>query len=125
MSRTDPTIYMRIPADLKKQLDEAATSDSRSLTSEVVSRLRTTLAAPNTTTAPTGQIAPFGLRMLPDLRDRVEQAARTSGRSMNAEIVARLNSSFAATEASANGGMVPISAELHAALVGLLKAAAP
>lgn len=50
--------------------------------------------APKTTTAPTGQIAPFGLRMLPDLKEKIEQAARESGRSMNAEIVARLESSF-------------------------------
>ena len=49
---------------------------------------------PNTTTAPTGSIAPFGLRMLPELREKVEAAARDSGRSMNAEIVARLAASF-------------------------------
>lgn len=49
---------------------------------------------PKTTTAPTGQIAPFGLRMLPDLKEKIEQAARDSGRSMNAEIVARLEQSF-------------------------------
>jgi hypothetical protein len=50
--------------------------------------------APNTTTAPTGQIAPFGLRMLPEQREKIEEAARVSGRSMNAEIVARLQASF-------------------------------
>lgn len=43
-----------------------------------------------TTTAPTGQIAPLGLRMLPQMRERIEQAARESGRSLNAEIVHRL-----------------------------------
>ena len=50
--------------------------------------------SPNRTTAPTGQIAPFGLRMLPDLREEIEAAAKASGRSMNAEIVARLQQSF-------------------------------
>lgn len=50
---------------------------------------------PTTTTAPTGNIAPFGLRMLPDLRAMVEEAARRAGRSMNAEIIARLQASFA------------------------------
>lgn len=50
--------------------------------------------APNTTTAPTGQIAPFGLRLLPELRERIEAAAKESGRSMNAEIVTRLQESF-------------------------------
>lgn len=49
---------------------------------------------PNTTTAPTGNIPPFGLRMLPDLRAQIEAAAKASGRSMNAEIVARLQESF-------------------------------
>ena len=53
--------------------------------------------APKTTTAPTGQIAPFGLRMLPELRERIETAARESGRSMNAEVVNRLEASFSAT----------------------------
>lgn len=43
-----------------------------------------------TTTAPTGQIAPLGLRMLPQMRERIEQAARESGHSLNAEIVHRL-----------------------------------
>ena len=48
----------------------------------------------NTTTAATGNIAPFGLRMLPDLREQIEAAAKASGRSMNAEIIARLQQSF-------------------------------
>lgn len=56
---------------------------------------------PKTTTAPTGQIAPFGLRMLPDLKEKIEQAARESGRSMNAEIVARLEESLAKQQATA------------------------
>ena len=32
--------------------------------------------------------------MLPELKEKIEQAARESGRSMNAEIVARLEGSF-------------------------------
>lgn len=32
--------------------------------------------------------------MLPDLKTKVEQAAKSSGRSMNAEIVARIDASF-------------------------------
>lgn len=50
--------------------------------------------SPNTTTAPTGHIAPFGLRMLPDLKEQLEVAAKASGRSMNAEIVSRLQESI-------------------------------
>lgn len=49
---------------------------------------------PKTTTAPTGSIAPLGLRMLPELRQKIEEAAKVNGRSMNAEISARLEASF-------------------------------
>ena len=49
---------------------------------------------PKTTTAPTGSIAPFGLRMLPELRAKVEESAKESGRSMNAEIVSRIEASY-------------------------------
>lgn len=53
---------------------------------------------PKTTTAPTGSIAPFGLRMLPELRDKIEESAKVSGRSMNAEIVERLSRSYQADD---------------------------
>lgn len=36
----------------------------------------------------------YPLRMSDELRERLEEAARESGRSMNAEIVARLQASF-------------------------------
>lgn len=39
-------------------------------------------------------IAPFGLRMQPELKKQVEKAARASGRSLNAEICHRLAQSF-------------------------------
>lgn len=42
----------------------------------------------------TGHINPFGLRMQPELRARLEAAATESGRSLNAEIVDRLEASF-------------------------------
>lgn len=54
---------------------------------------------PKITTAPTGSIAPFGLRMLPELKEKIEEAARASGRSMNAEITTRLQQSFAVNSA--------------------------
>ncbi len=51
--------------------------------------------AKKTETRPaTGHINPFGLRMQPDLRERLEAAAAAEGRSLNAEIVARLEASF-------------------------------
>jgi len=39
-------------------------------------------------------IAPLGLRMQPELKDKIEGAARAAGRSMNAEINDRLTKSF-------------------------------
>lgn len=39
-------------------------------------------------------IVPLGLRMPPDLKERIEAASKQNGRSMNAEIVARLQASF-------------------------------
>jgi hypothetical protein len=39
-------------------------------------------------------IAPFGVRMPPELKGQIEQAASASGRSLNAEVVYRLQTSF-------------------------------
>lgn len=45
-------------------------------------------------------INPFGLRMQPDLRAQIEEAAARNHRSLNAEIVARLEESLASESAS-------------------------
>lgn len=45
MARTDPTIYMRLPPELKARLDAAAMSNRCSLTSEVVRRLESSFAS--------------------------------------------------------------------------------
>lgn len=39
-------------------------------------------------------ISPFGVRMPPNLKDQIDQSAKINGRSMNAEIVHRLEMSF-------------------------------
>ena len=44
------------------------------------------------------QIPPFGLRMPPDLKERVSRAAERNNRSMNAEIVATLEEKYPAPE---------------------------
>lgn len=46
MARTDPTIYMRIPQDLKEKLDAASAENRRSMTAEVVARLQASFDAP-------------------------------------------------------------------------------
>ncbi|PZU65247.1 Arc family DNA-binding protein [Sphingobium sp.] len=40
------------------------------------------------------RIPPFGLRLPPDLKSRVQKSADEANRSMNAEIIARLEASF-------------------------------
>lgn len=42
----------------------------------------------------TAHIPPFGLRLQPDLKNRIEEAARAAGRSVNAEIAGRLQQSL-------------------------------
>jgi len=42
----------------------------------------------------TRDIAPFGVRMPPDLKERVQAAAKANSRSMNAEIVATLEEKY-------------------------------
>lgn len=50
-------------------------------------------------------ITPFGLRMPSDLKARVDAAAESNGRSINAECVARLQESF---EARADISALPV-----------------
>lgn len=45
------------------------------------------------------EINPFGLRMQEELKSRLDMEAKISGRSLNAEIVHRLQSSFEKQEA--------------------------
>ena len=39
MARSDSQTYIRLPEDLKRQLDEAASQNRRSLTAEIIARL--------------------------------------------------------------------------------------
>lgn len=59
----------------------------------------------------TSDIAPLGVRMQPELKDALVEAARKNGRSLNAEVVLRLEQSFdveaaPGTEAGGGNGMV-------------------
>lgn len=61
--------------------------------------------AKNETETRIAHIPPFGLRMLPDLKTRIEAAAKANGRSLNSEITARLEWSLQAEE-QAGGSML-------------------
>lgn len=48
----------------------------------------------------TREIAPFGVRMPPELKARLEAAAKVNGRSLNAELTARLEKSLESPQSS-------------------------
>ncbi|MCZ4260971.1 Arc family DNA-binding protein [Limimaricola sp. G21655-S1] len=50
---------------------------------------------------------PYGLRLPPELKERIQVAAKASNRSMNAEIVARLLASFDTASAAAGSKEIP------------------
>ena len=50
--------------------------------------------------APMGSITPYGLRMPRELKEALEAAAHENGRSLNSEIVARLDASVRGAAAS-------------------------
>lgn len=45
MTRKDPQLNLRLPADLKEMLETAATANNRSLTAETVERLRSSFSS--------------------------------------------------------------------------------
>lgn len=53
------------------------------------------MATLKNTRQPTGHIAPFGLRLQPELKARAEESAARHGRSLNAEIVHILQNYYA------------------------------
>lgn len=64
---------------------------------------------------PMANITPFGLRMQPDLKARVEAAAESNTRSLNAEIVATLEEKFPAPDADIRKMITELLHQLDAA----------
>ena len=58
-------------------------------------------------------IKPFGLRIPPDLKDRIKESARINGRSINSEIVHRLLFSFDAEQTEARLSAIETAMEEH------------
>lgn len=98
MARTDPTVYMKLPADLKASVEAAAAASRRSITAEIVHRLTLSLSDKQAAESDSSgddfaaaiqagrDIAPLGLRMPSGLKALVISASLRNGRSMNAEI---------------------------------------
>lgn len=72
-------------------------------------------------------INPFGLRMQPELRHKVEEAAKQNRRSLNAELIARIEASFNENNDSVNigatnsAGLAQELAAIHSELYELRK----
>lgn len=47
MARNEPQMNLRLPADLKDQIEDAAASNKRTLTAEVVARLQDSFQPPH------------------------------------------------------------------------------
>lgn len=54
------------------------------------------------------EIAPFGLRMPAELKERIDREAKANGRSMNTEIISRLWASFEMKQSSQLTVMDPV-----------------
>jgi len=61
---------------------------------------------------PVANIAPFGLRMQPEFKRKMEDAAKRSGRSLNSEIIARLERSL--EDDSVTTGGISVADEIEA-----------
>lgn len=72
---------------------------------------------PTNTRRPTSHIAPFGVRMQPELKARLEAEAEKAGRSLNAELIARLEQSL---EPMGQGDLFNSDMPRQAAMVELL-----
>lgn len=59
------------------------------------------------------ELAPFGLRLPPDLKDWVAREAKANRRSMNSEILLRLEESRRASGGSEVGADTPAAGEHH------------
>lgn len=98
MSRADAQLHLKVPAGLRDGLQAAAKKSHRSMNAEVVARLggeETDSATMPAASIERHQLPSYPLRMTPELREQVEAAADTNGRSLNAEIVARLSAPLA------------------------------
>lgn len=78
MARNDPTIYMRIPQELKDALDKASEENRRSLTAEVVARLQASFSE-TATQSPSAELSRAveeleSLQLLGTLNYRLQRA---------------------------------------------------
>lgn len=83
MARDDPTIYMRLPADLKARLDAAAHENRRSVTAEVTARLQASFDAPFGDAALSAIRAFIDEAVRRELADQLPKAAAKSGARMS------------------------------------------
>lgn len=91
MSRIDAHFTLRLPVDLKADVEASAKANGRSLNAEIVHRLGGT-DMPRAK-YPSETAERFQVRLPDGLRDSIRAAAESNGRSMNSEICHRLEAS--------------------------------
>lgn len=82
-SRDAPQFPVRIPADLKRQIEGAAKANGRSMNTEIVAALLKNFDA-----------SQFQLQLPEELKAQIEREAKANLRSINSEIVAALMAHF-------------------------------
>lgn len=101
MSRTDRQVNFRIPVELLASIKESAGQNNRTVTAELVTWLQGgehSRAGRLQQDSPSRHEDKFMVRMPEGMRDRIQEAAKDNNRSMNAEVVARLDASFSSAQ---------------------------
>lgn len=85
MARIDAQFKLRLPVEIKSEVEASAKANNRTINAEILQRLGGERKA-----YPSQEADRFQVRMTGGLRDSIRDAAERNGRSMNAEIVQRL-----------------------------------
>lgn len=120
VGRGAPQINARIPNSLKERIKRSADENGRSFNSELISLLDLQLGIATFDGGDDGilmsRITPFGLRIQPVLKARIETAAKANNRSMNAEIIGVLDRHYNPGQiigsASSEVSFLPLDAEI-------------
>lgn len=80
MARNDPQVNLRVPAELKRRLDDAARDNRRSLTAEVVARLEASFAGSESAYDPATSASGLVTRAIEHVCDQPQIVSREEAR---------------------------------------------
>lgn len=86
MAHLNKQFNLRLPDELKEQLCMSAEKYNRSVTADIVARLRQTFKT-ETSTNMARTDPQFNLRIPQELKEQIEKSAKDDGRSVNAQAV--------------------------------------